>query len=345
MVTKLLMPEYNSSLGGRTPNWADEWRIAHPETAPWHFVNYPENNPPETCGYTPNGCSGDGCVLSAITTQTAILLANNCDLTSDNSTTLAIQYLTHFIGDIAQPLHNCQRQKGGNDAKAIYNGKASNFHGIHDYSILAQYVTELGINASDPRAYILYSDILISRFGSNKYEYTSPKYIDLHTMRDGYLSAAVEMSVEGNLMLCDESLFWTLYDADPMQDFSGAYYEAVMDILNVQITKGGFRIAAWLNAIADECDLGRKSANDDGNTAADTKSMMEWTAMVSIGHIIVVLIAVLSLLWKRMNVFEWWNTARDVDDIEFRQALISSELAEKKRQGMEKLDDASLSSH
>ncbi|ORY42386.1 hypothetical protein BCR33DRAFT_718510 [Rhizoclosmatium globosum] len=250
MVTKLLMPE--------TPNWADEWRIAHPETASWHFVNYPENNPPQSCGCTtPNGCSGDGCVLSAITTQTAILLANNCDLTSDNSTTLAIQYLTHFIGELLNPSTTVNDKREETTQKRFTTGRR-----------------------------------LISM------ESTTTRY--------------------------------------PRTDFSRAYYEAVVDILNVQIAKGGFRIAAWLNAIADECDLGRKGASDDGNTAADVKSMMEWTAMVSIGHIIVVLIAVLSLLWKRMNGFEWWNTSRDMNDIEFRQALISSELAEIKRQGREK---------
>ncbi|KAI9353693.1 S1/P1 nuclease-domain-containing protein [Obelidium mucronatum] len=248
LVAYLLMPEFKKSLSGATPNWADVWRKDHPETAPWHYINYPENDVPKTCGYTPNGCTGTGCVLSAITEQTNVLLKNNCAL--NTNTTLAVQYLTHFLGDITQPLHNCNRQTGGNDALLTYSGKKANFHGIHDYSIPEQYVKEVGINVTD---HVAYATHLITKYGANKAVYASKKFVDLHTPRDQYLSAAVEMSIEGDLMLCDKSLFWTLYDKDPKQDFNGTYYQATKDVLNEQMTKAGYRMAAWFNAIADEC--------------------------------------------------------------------------------------------
>ncbi|KAJ3246796.1 hypothetical protein HDU78_006103 [Chytriomyces hyalinus] len=278
MVAALLMPEFNKSLGGKTPNWADSWRTGHPETAPWHYVNYIREDgtdSPQTCGYipAPSTCTGTGCVLTAITNQTAILLNSKCSISYES--TLAVQYLTHFLGDITQPLHNCLRDVGGNKAELVYNSKKSNFHSIHDTAIPEQYAAEIGINVTD---YSAFATHIISKYGGLKDDATSSRFVDLRTLRDGYLSAAVEMSIEGNLYLCEKSLFWTLYDANPKQDFNGAYYQVTKDVLNGQIAKSGFRIAAWLNAIADECAA---SVDSSPSSASSSSSATSATATES----------------------------------------------------------------
>ncbi|KAJ3248464.1 hypothetical protein HDU77_008109 [Chytriomyces hyalinus] len=278
MVSAMLMPEFMKSLGGKTPNWADNWRTAHPETASWHFINYKYEDGtdnPQTCGYipAPTSCTGTGCVLTAITNQTAVLLNNKCSIS--NESTLAVQYLTHFLGDITQPLHNCFRDLGGNKAELMYKNKKSNFHSIHDTAIPEQYAAEVGINATD---YSSLATHIISKYGDLKANATSSRFIDLHTLRDGFLSAAVEMSTEGNLYLCEKSLFWTLYDANPKQDFSGAYYQATKDVLNAQIAKAGFRIAAWFNKIADEC---APSTSTSASTTASTATADSTVATAS----------------------------------------------------------------
>jgi hypothetical protein len=56
------------------------------------------------------------------------------------------------------------------------------------------------------------------------------------------LSAAVAMSEEAGALDCSKTAFWTLYDKNPSQDFSGAYYTATAVLLEEQIARAGYRV-------------------------------------------------------------------------------------------------------
>ncbi|KAJ3192184.1 hypothetical protein HDU82_003297, partial [Entophlyctis luteolus] len=239
MVKNLLDSSFDGTLSGQNTqaaNWADVWRETHRETASWHFVDMAKN-PPDGCGYLfSTDCSERTCIIAAITNQTNVLLENG---------------LAHFLGDITQPLHNCKRDVGGNSDTVTYDGSSTNFHHIHDTEIPAQYATEQGYSSTDYESVATY---LMTKYGGNQPSYTSSEYIDLVSTDDnGMLLGAIAMANDANSLDCNKNAFWTLYDADPSQDFSTTYYKATKDLLMEQVAKAGYRMAAWMNAIADSC--------------------------------------------------------------------------------------------
>ncbi|KAJ3173406.1 hypothetical protein HK101_011036 [Irineochytrium annulatum] len=228
IILPLLDPTFSSSLGGQS----DVDMMAAP---------------PSSCGFVPSDCAAGNCIIGAITTQTAVLLNAKCAASTE--ATEAVQFLAHFLGDISQPLHNCNRDLGGNNDKVTYNGKSTNFHAIHDTQILDTRSAEVSATSASA-----YASFLASTYGANSASYTTPSFIDIHTLTaDGFLNAVINMANDGNALDCESSAFWALFDKNPSQDFSGAYYAATKVLLEEQVAKAGYRMAAWFNAIADEC--------------------------------------------------------------------------------------------
>ncbi|KAJ3171743.1 hypothetical protein HK101_011247 [Irineochytrium annulatum] len=274
IILPLLDSTFSSSLGGQTCNWADTWRTAHKETAPFHFVDMMAA-PPTSCGFNPSDCVGGNCIIGAITNQTAILLSNKC--AASTATTQAVQFLAHFLGDITQPLHNCNRDLGGNNDKVTYNGASTNFHAIHDTQILATRSSEVGATTAAS-----YAAFLAKTYASKSSAYTTSSYIDIHTLTpEGFLSAAVNMANDGNALDCSKSAFWTLYDQDPSQDFSGNYYTQTKLLLEEQVAKGGWRMAAWFNAIADACSGTASTSSTSSSTSTSTSTKTTSTKTTS----------------------------------------------------------------
>ena len=87
--------------------------------------------------------------------------------------------LAHFLGDISQPLHNCNRDVGGNSDKIVFNGAQTNFHSIHDSEIPQAYAVEKGFSSSDAVSVANYLDGI---YGKNKGAYTTSTFIDLKTV-------------------------------------------------------------------------------------------------------------------------------------------------------------------
>ncbi|KAJ3283738.1 hypothetical protein HDU79_008819 [Rhizoclosmatium sp. JEL0117] len=181
--------------------------------------------PPASCGYVSTDCVGRTCIIAAITDQTNILLATKC--APSTASTQAIQFLAHFLGDISQPLHNCNRDVGGNSDKIVFNGAQTNFHSIHDSEIPQAYAVEKGFSSSDA--------------------------VSVATTWMAFTERTRAMANDANSLDCNKNAFWTLYDKDPSADFGGAYYTATKDLLMEQVAKAGYRMAAWMNAIADQC--------------------------------------------------------------------------------------------
>ncbi|KAJ3223285.1 hypothetical protein HDU81_009290, partial [Chytriomyces hyalinus] len=249
MVSNLVDSKYAGSLAGDTANWADTTgRTLITESAAWHYVDMMAAVP-KSCGYVQSDCVGRTCIIAAITDQTKILLDAKC--AKSTATTQAVQFLAHFLGDITQPLHNCNRDRGGNDDKITYNGQQSNFHKLHDTNIPVSYATDNGLSGTDAAGL---AKLLDSKYAAKKGEYTSATFIDLTSVDSANnLLGAIAMANDANALDCSQNAFWGLFDQNPNQDFAGAYYDATKDFLVEQIAKGGYRSAAWMNAIADTC--------------------------------------------------------------------------------------------
>jgi len=116
--------------------WADEIRLQHPETAPWHYVNIPIHPPPgEVEGYDASrDCPHDDCIVAKIK-QFEVMLADR--QTPERQRLEALKYLVHFVGDIHQPLHvSDNSDRGGNDVVVTFQGYPTNLHAVWDTGII-----------------------------------------------------------------------------------------------------------------------------------------------------------------------------------------------------------------
>jgi hypothetical protein len=108
--------------------WADAWREHHPDTAPWHYVDIPEDGTATEAEIT-QAC-GDGCILSKLDEERAVLRDKGADRTRRLE---ALLWVVHLVGDIHQPLHCADHgDKGGNAIGVFVAGRVSNLHAAWD---------------------------------------------------------------------------------------------------------------------------------------------------------------------------------------------------------------------
>lgn len=113
--------------------WADgirseqKWR----PTGPWHYVNIPDGEQ-----YDPRRRSLDGDVLEALQRFTAVL--RNPESRRPDKV-MALRFITHFVGDIHQPLHVGRAgDRGGNSIDLNWFGQRSNLHRVWDSGIISR---------------------------------------------------------------------------------------------------------------------------------------------------------------------------------------------------------------
>jgi S1/P1 Nuclease len=116
--------------------WADQIRLQHPETRPWHYVNIPVHpSAGEIDGYDPErDCPQDDCVVARIELFKRTLLDQQAP---ERQRLEALKYLVHLIGDIHQPLHaSNNNDRGGNNVVVTFMGHQTNLHAVWDTGII-----------------------------------------------------------------------------------------------------------------------------------------------------------------------------------------------------------------
>jgi S1/P1 Nuclease len=120
--------------------FADEYRVTHPETTRWHFVDIPF----EASGYDEaRDCqvltNGD-CIIHAIERAKAVIKDPKAK-PFDRSD--ALKYLVHFVGDLHQPFHAIERKQadgsgdeGGNKVDVKFFDNRTNLHALWDSGLI-----------------------------------------------------------------------------------------------------------------------------------------------------------------------------------------------------------------
>ncbi|ROQ30056.1 S1/P1 nuclease [Gallaecimonas pentaromativorans] len=109
--------------------WADDIKKDHQWdwSKPLHYINVKRGATEVDAG----DCAPHGCVLSGIRHYQAVL-------SQDPSDWQALFFLSHFVGDLHQPLHvSYEDDWGGNKAMGDFFGEQKNLHGIWDYGMLS----------------------------------------------------------------------------------------------------------------------------------------------------------------------------------------------------------------
>jgi hypothetical protein len=118
-------------------SWADRYRIAHPETGPWHYIDIPIANAHLNMS---RDCAKDDCVVARIE-QFRDRLKNPATPPAERRE--ALLFLVHFVGDMHQPLHSSNNQdRGGNETQVVFQGRGTNLHSLWDIGLLRRMGTE-----------------------------------------------------------------------------------------------------------------------------------------------------------------------------------------------------------
>lgn len=127
----------------KVANWADTITKTESWSLPLHFINVQVCDD-DSCVFVPSrDCPGNTCVFGAVNNYTQRTLAQHSETLFDD-----LKFLTHFVGDIHQPLH-CAKDadKGGNTIKPIYydvtdQGSEFSLHQIWDFGIIENVMAE-----------------------------------------------------------------------------------------------------------------------------------------------------------------------------------------------------------
>jgi len=209
-------------------SWADTYRVDHPETGKWHYVDIPKadatfdrNRDCPVSATDPKSPWRD-CVTDRILYFEGRL--GDTSLSSEQRA-IALKFLVHFIGDIHQPFHALGDDRGGNNITVNFMGSSAcgayncNLHGVWDDSI----IEEQGLSEKK------YTDRLLQEIKDNHWERLDGG--EPTTWANLSHRYAVEALVPNGTLLTHE------------------YIAQESKVVDAQLALGGLRLARVLNRI------------------------------------------------------------------------------------------------
>ncbi|XP_059064369.1 endonuclease 2-like [Cryptomeria japonica] len=153
--------------------------------------------------------------------------------------TEALLFLSHFMGDIHQPLHvGFTSDRGGNSIKLYWYRRKSNLHHIWDSGIIETAMKDFYDN--DLEAMIEDIQTNITEIWSN--DVTT--WEECHTDETSCPKLYADESI---ILACK----WAYQDVEEDDILEDDYFLSRLPIIENQLAKGGIRLAATLNLIFD----------------------------------------------------------------------------------------------
>ncbi|QUC17168.1 uncharacterized protein UV8b_01409 [Ustilaginoidea virens] len=260
--SKGILHDSSDSYLANIASWADEYRAtaAGRWSAPLHFIDA-EDSPPSSCSVDyGRDCGNDGCSVSAVANYTRRVSAARL---GGGERAQALKFLVHLAGDLTQPLHDEAYQRGGNGVAVTFDGHQDNLHADWDTYMPQQRAG--GGQLADARGW---ADDLVGQVASGRYRDLAAGWIQGDDVADA-VGTATRWAADANALVCSVVM---PDGAEALQqgDLYPAYYDAVVDTIELQIAKGGYRLANWLNMISRAARHGRGEAA--GAAAADEPS-------------------------------------------------------------------------
>ncbi|KAK0464177.1 nuclease Le1 [Armillaria novae-zelandiae] len=212
--------------------WADTVRSesAFSWSAPFHFVDA-EDNPPTSCSVSEKrDCSSGTCI------------PNYTSRVIDNS-----QSHEQFLGDVGQPLHVEAFEVGGNDVKAKCSGSSTNLY-VWDSGIINKRLkADFGNSVSS------WASTLVTRIKSGEYASLTSNWITCTSTTElaPKTRRNVEIDIKGHLASRSTSPDFVFTYTEFSDLCSTSYYDDAVPLIELQLAKQGFRLAAWLNVLFD----------------------------------------------------------------------------------------------
>ncbi|KAK4102244.1 S1/P1 nuclease [Parathielavia hyrcaniae] len=238
--------------------WADSIRYTKwgRFTSDFHFIDA-KDDPPRYCGVDfDRDCKKDrGCVVSALHNYTTRLLDADGRLPAYERA-IAAKFVVHFVGDIHQPLHTENVERGGNGIPVLFDGRHFNLHHVWDTSIAEKLVGGVGRHGAYEKAR-LWADELTRHIHGGKYAKDTIDWLRSANLSDP-VATAMAWATEGNAYVCTTAygkanLVAKVLPEGPQairgQELGSKYYEAAAPVVELQVARAGYRLAAWLDLI------------------------------------------------------------------------------------------------
>ncbi|EES00378.1 hypothetical protein BDA96_03G091400 [Sorghum bicolor] len=237
---KDLLPSYAGNNLSSLCSWADDVKLRYRWSSPLHYIDTPDG----LCTYSydrdckdEDGIKGR-CVAGAINNYTSQLLTYGTSSTPEYNLTQALLFLSHFIGDIHQPLHvGFTSDRGGNTINVHWYTRKTVLHHVWDASIIqtaeddfygdsvAGYIDTLKKNITQGE----WSEQVSSWEACDKNQTACP---------DKYASESITAA-------CD----WAYKGVEEDSTLEDPYFSSRLPIVNLRLAQGGVRLAATLNRI------------------------------------------------------------------------------------------------
>ncbi|KAJ7603511.1 putative nuclease PA3 [Mycena polygramma] len=223
-------------------SWADTYRAtaAGAWSAPLHFIDA-EDNPPSACDVDyARDCGATGCSISAIANYTQ--RAGDGRLSAAN-TAEAVRFLVHFVGDITQPLHDEALDVGGNTIMVKFQGFNDNLHSDWD-----TYIPEALVGGGTLADAKTWAANLTAEIKTGAFKSAAASWIAGDTISDP-VTTATRWAADANALVCSVVMPNGVAALTGASDLFPTYYNSVIGTVELQIAKGGYRLANWLNLV------------------------------------------------------------------------------------------------
>jgi len=201
---------------------ADDYRNNHPESERWHWVDIPITVRRYDAARDCQNVRGKGdCILAEIDRLVATLKNRS---RPEEERVQALKFLVHFLGDLHCPVHaGDNHDRGGNDTPVTFFGRPTNLHSVWDSRLISQ----AGFTVTSLTE-------AVEKLGTRANQGGTP------------VAWAEEAHDVARDVACPI----------PANHVLGqAYLDAAMPALQLQLLRGGIRLAALLNAIFDATPL------------------------------------------------------------------------------------------
>lgn len=235
-----LLPDYAKGDLASLCSWADQVRFRYGWSRPLHFIDTPDNKC--TYIYSRDCHNAEGkegmCVDGAIKNYTSELGNYGGRATGVNyNLTEALLFLSHFMGDIHQPLHvGFTTDEGGNTIKLHWYGQQSNLHHVWDSLIIETAMKDYYDNDLEE---------MIAAIQKNVTGNWSDEVPTWENCSTDVLACPKPYADESISLACN----WAYKDADEDSVLKDDYFSSRLPIVETQLAKGGVRLAATLNRI------------------------------------------------------------------------------------------------
>ncbi|KAL9243582.1 hypothetical protein vseg_017452 [Gypsophila vaccaria] len=222
--------------------WPDQVRhwYKYRWTSPLHFIDTPD----DSCSFDynrdchdPHGVK-DMCVAGAIQNYTS-QLQHYREGSSDRryNLTEALLFLSHFMGDIHQPMHCAHTtDEGGNSIELRWFRHKSNLHHVWDREIILTAMKDY----YDNNAKLLLKDIQ-GNFTDGIWSDDVSSWTDCTTLH----ACVTKYATESINIACK----WGYKDVEPGITLSDEYFNTRLPFVMKRIAQGGVRLAMILNKV------------------------------------------------------------------------------------------------